>query len=76
MRSDPSLLASDQIVDATIASISDDRLGRLSGDIFVSFQQAHESSRFVDCTGGGLYGRDNLVSVINHPMALITQPAL
>jgi hypothetical protein len=51
------------------ARVSDDRSNRLVGDILMSLKESKQSSPFVNRSGGGLYGGNNLMDIIDHPMA-------
>jgi hypothetical protein len=42
----------------------------------MGLNEALQLAGFVHRAGGSLYGSDDLVSIINHPMGLIAQPAL
>jgi hypothetical protein len=46
----------------------------LVGDIFMSLNESKQASSFVDRPGGGLYGGNNLMSIIDHPMTLVARP--
>ena len=74
MRPDSRLLTLNEVSHTTVTRVSDDRSNRLVGDIFMSLNESKQASSFVDRPGGGLYGGNNLMSIIDHPMTLVARP--
>ncbi len=40
----------------------------------MSLNESKQASSFVDRPGGGLYGGNNLMSIIDHPITLVARP--
>src|SRR5258708_23410684 len=76
MRSDPSFLTINQITNAAITGVGNDRLNFFVGGVFMGLDEALQLAGFIHRTGSGLYGGDHCVGIINHSMRLIAQPAL
>jgi len=67
-------LTLNQVSHTPVTGVSDDRSNRLVGDIFMSLNESKQASSFVDRPGGGFYGSDNLIGIIDYPMALVARP--
>src|SRR5260221_13687300 len=76
MRSDPSFLTINQITNAAITGVGNDRLNFFVGGVFMGLDEALQLAGFIHRTGSGLYGGDYCGGIINHSMRLIAQPAL
>src|SRR5260221_14616317 len=76
MRSDPSFLTINQITDAAITGVGNDRLNFFVGGVFMGLDEALQLAGFIHRTGSGLYGGGYCVGIINHSMSLLAQPAL
>src|SRR5258708_5279116 len=76
MRSDPSFLTINQITDAAITGVGNDRLNFFVGGVFMGLDEALQLAGFIHRTGSGLYGGDHCVGIINHSISLLAQPAL
>src|SRR5260221_6219160 len=75
MRSDPSFLTINQITNAAITGVGNDRLNFFVGGVFMGLDEALQLAGFIHRTGSGLYGGGHCVGSINHSMRLIAQPA-
>src|SRR5260370_12883231 len=75
MRSDPSFLTINQITNAAITGVGNDRLNFFVGGVFMGLDEALQLAGFIHRTGSGLYGGDHFLCIINHSMSLITEPA-
>src|SRR5258707_5126058 len=76
MRSDPSFLTINQITNAAITGVGNDRLNFFVGGVFMGLDEALQLAGFIHRTGSGLYGGDHCVGIINHSMRLLAQPGL
>src|SRR5260370_8096163 len=76
MGSDPRFLTSNQISEAAITGVGNDRLNFFVGGVFMGLDEALQLAGFIHRTGSGLYGGDHCVGIINHSMSLIAQPPL
>src|SRR5258708_9500663 len=76
MRSDPSFLTINQITDAAITGVGNDRLNFFVGGVFMGLDEALQLAGFIHRTGSGLYGGDHCVGILNHSISLIAPPAL
>src|SRR5258708_39029724 len=76
MRSDPSFLTINQITNAAITGVGNDRLNFFVGGVFMGLDEALQLAGFIHRTGSGLYGGDHSAGIINHSVGLIAQPAL
>src|SRR5258708_19810991 len=76
MRSDPSFLTINQITNAAITGVGNDRLNFFVGGVFMGLDEALQLAGFIHRTGSGLYGGDHFGGLINHSLRLLTQPAL
>jgi len=71
MGSNPSFLTADQVANAAVTRVGNHSSHRLIGAIFMSFNESQQLRSLIDCTGGGLYTGDDLLSIIDRPMSLI-----
>src|SRR5258707_5735288 len=76
MRSDPSFLTINQITNAAITGVGNDRLNFFVGGVFMGLDEALQLAGFIHRTGSGLYGGDHFVGILKHSMRFIAQPAL
>src|SRR5258707_5961163 len=76
MRSDPSFLTINQITNAAITGVGNDRLNFFVGGVFMGLDEALQLAGFIHRTGSGLYGGDPCVGIIQHSMRSIMSPAL
>src|SRR5258708_22295104 len=76
MRSDPSFLTINQITNAAITGVGNDRLNFFVGGVFMGLDEALQLAGFIHRTGSGLYGGGLPRGIIKQSLSLITQPAL
>ena len=69
--SDPGFLTANQVADAAVTRIRNHSSHCLIDSIFMSFNEPQQLRGFVDRTGGGLYGGDDLMGIVDHSMSLI-----